>query len=132
MTSREISALVELRHDNVKRTIETLAARGVITLPQSEEVPNDGPGPKSISVFRVAKRDSQPKRFARPTRPRYGRSSHMRLFPLSERTRRTHDVAAGVRVNAQADAQRCRVNVAVQNRDAIPLTQAGTFTGGAL
>jgi anti-repressor protein len=58
MTSREIADLVELRHDNVRRTIETLAARGVITLPQSEEVSNDGPGPKTISVFRVGKRDS--------------------------------------------------------------------------
>lgn len=58
MSSREIAELVELRHDNVRRTIETLAARGAITLPQSEEVPNDGPGPKTISVFRVGKRDS--------------------------------------------------------------------------
>lgn len=58
MTSRELAVLVELRHDNVKRTIETLTARGVITLPQSEEVPNDGPGPKMVSVYRVGKRDS--------------------------------------------------------------------------
>jgi phage regulator Rha-like protein len=29
--------LVEKRHDNVKRTIETLAERAVITLPQIEE-----------------------------------------------------------------------------------------------
>lgn len=58
MTSREIADLVELRHDNVKRTIETLAARGVITLPQSEEVPHDGPGPKTVTVFKIGKRDS--------------------------------------------------------------------------
>lgn len=58
MTSREIAGLVELRHDNVKRTIESLAAKGVITLPQSEEVSNEGPGPKAISVYLVGKRDS--------------------------------------------------------------------------
>ena len=38
MTSREIAELTEKRHDNVKRTIETLAASGVISLPQIEEV----------------------------------------------------------------------------------------------
>ncbi|PQJ97574.1 Rha family transcriptional regulator [Chromatium okenii] len=36
MTSREIADLVEKRHDNVKRTIETLAERGTIRLPQIE------------------------------------------------------------------------------------------------
>jgi len=33
MTSKEIAELVEKRHDNVKRTIETLAERGVIAQP---------------------------------------------------------------------------------------------------
>jgi phage regulator Rha-like protein len=37
MTSLEIAELVEKRHDNVKRTIETLIARGVITSPQIEK-----------------------------------------------------------------------------------------------
>ena len=37
MTSLEIAELVESRHDNVKRTIETLAERKVIQLPQFEE-----------------------------------------------------------------------------------------------
>lgn len=37
MTSLEIAELVEKRHDNVKRTIETLAASGVILRPQFEE-----------------------------------------------------------------------------------------------
>lgn len=36
MTSREIADLVEKRHDNVKRTIETLAERGTISRPQIE------------------------------------------------------------------------------------------------
>ncbi|WP_261524025.1 Rha family transcriptional regulator [Burkholderia multivorans] len=39
MTSQEIADLVEKRHDNVKRTIETLANQGVITFPQIEEKP---------------------------------------------------------------------------------------------
>jgi len=37
MSSREIAELVEKRHDNVKRTIETLAERDAIRLPQIEE-----------------------------------------------------------------------------------------------
>ncbi len=37
MSSREIADLVEKRHDNVLRTMETLAARGAITLPQIED-----------------------------------------------------------------------------------------------
>jgi phage antirepressor YoqD-like protein len=58
MTSREIADLVEQRHDNVKRTIETLGSRGVITLPQIEEVSNDGPGPRVVGVYKLGKRDS--------------------------------------------------------------------------
>lgn len=37
MTSQEIAELVEKRHDNVKRTIETLAYQGVISRPQVED-----------------------------------------------------------------------------------------------
>lgn len=40
MSSQEIAELVEKRHDNVKRTIETLVERGTIQLPQIEEVKN--------------------------------------------------------------------------------------------
>jgi phage antirepressor YoqD-like protein len=58
MTSKEMADLTEKRHDNAKRTIETLANQGVIALPQIEEVANDGPGPKTISVYRFGKRDS--------------------------------------------------------------------------
>jgi phage regulator Rha-like protein len=39
MTSLEIAGLVEKRHDNVKRTIETIAEKCVIALPQIEDVP---------------------------------------------------------------------------------------------
>ncbi len=58
MTSKEIADLVEQRHDNVKRTMETLGEKRVITLPQIEEVTNTGPGPKTIGVYSVGKRDS--------------------------------------------------------------------------
>lgn len=58
MSSREIADLVEKRHDNVLRTIEALAQRGAIGLPQIEEVSNDGPGPKTVRRYRVGKRDS--------------------------------------------------------------------------
>lgn len=58
MSSREIADLVEKRHDNVLRTIEALAQRAAITPPQNEEVPNDGPGPKTIRQYRIGKRDS--------------------------------------------------------------------------
>lgn len=40
MSSQEIAELVKKRHDNVKRTIETLATGGSIQLPQIEEVKN--------------------------------------------------------------------------------------------
>lgn len=64
MTSLEIATLVEKRHDNVKRTIETLAERGVIRLPQieiSEKINNLGlPQKSSNYVFAgdQGKRDS--------------------------------------------------------------------------
>lgn len=56
MSSREIADLLEVRHDNVKRTIETLASRGVIQLPQSEEVPNHLG--QRVSVYQLVKRDT--------------------------------------------------------------------------
>ncbi len=56
MSSREIADLVESRHDNVKRTIETLAERGVIQLPQTEEVKNHLG--QTVSEYRIGKRDS--------------------------------------------------------------------------
>lgn len=58
MTSLEIAALVDSRHDKVKQSIERLAERGAITLPPLGEVPNEGPGPKLIAVYRIGKRDS--------------------------------------------------------------------------
>jgi phage regulator Rha-like protein len=37
MSSKQIAAVVEKRHDNVKRTIETLANQGIISYPQIED-----------------------------------------------------------------------------------------------
>ena len=58
MSSREIAALVESRHDSVMRTIERLAERGVVKLPPLVEVSNPGVGPRMIKEYRVGKRDS--------------------------------------------------------------------------
>lgn len=64
MSSQEISDLVEKRHDNVKRTIETLAEQGVIVRPQIEDEPGkDALGrPRTTQVYRFSgergKRDS--------------------------------------------------------------------------
>ena len=58
MTSLEIATLVDSRHDKVKQSIERLAERGAITLPQLGEVSNSGASPKSIGVYMVGKRDS--------------------------------------------------------------------------
>lgn len=56
MSSREIAELTEKRHDNVRRTIETLAERGVIELPQIEEVKNHLG--QAVQEYRLFKRDS--------------------------------------------------------------------------
>lgn len=59
MTSIEIAELVGKRHDNVKRTIETLILRHVITSPQIEEKPTAG-RPTTYYLFEGerGKRDS--------------------------------------------------------------------------
>uniref|UniRef100_A0AAU6W2X7 Uncharacterized protein n=1 Tax=Pseudomonas phage Orimi01 TaxID=3138541 RepID=A0AAU6W2X7_9VIRU len=56
MSSREIADLVGLRHDNVKRTIESLAKSEVIQLPQIEEVKNHRR--QTVTAYRIGKRDS--------------------------------------------------------------------------
>lgn len=50
MTSLEISELVHSRHDSVKRTIETLASKGVIESPQSVEI-KTATRPTGVYVF---------------------------------------------------------------------------------
>lgn len=58
MTSREIADLVESRHDNVKRAMETLRDKGLIRFTQSEETSHDGAGARPVIVYRVGKRDN--------------------------------------------------------------------------
>ncbi len=64
MSSQEIADLVGKRHDNVKRTIESLAERGVIVRPQIEDEPGaDTIGrPRTTQVYKFrgeqGKRDS--------------------------------------------------------------------------
>lgn len=64
MTSREIADLVDSRHDSVKRTIETLAAKGIIVQPPSVDEPGtDSMGrPRATQVYvfsgEQGKRDS--------------------------------------------------------------------------
>lgn len=54
MSSREIAELVESRHDNVKRSMETMRDLGVITFTQSEEKT----GGRPAIIYHVSKRDS--------------------------------------------------------------------------
>lgn len=60
MSSQEIADLVKLRHDNVKRTIETLVTKGVIVQPQIEDEQfADKMGRiRTQKVYMVGKRDS--------------------------------------------------------------------------
>lgn len=59
MGSREIAELVDSRHDNVKRTIERLAERGVISLPPLEEVKVQRERrEETVYEYRIGKRDS--------------------------------------------------------------------------
>lgn len=60
MSSREIAELLEVRHDNVKRTVERLADRGIIVRPPLEDEPGtDAMGrTRSTQVYHLQKRDS--------------------------------------------------------------------------
>ncbi|PST19743.1 hypothetical protein C7U61_14735 [Rhizobium sp. JAB6] len=58
MSSREISDVVQKRHDNVKRTIETLAEKGLVRFTQFEETSHDGAGARPVEVYLVNERDS--------------------------------------------------------------------------
>lgn len=50
----EIAELLECRHDNVKRTIDTLAHKGLVTFTQTKE---KGLG-RPVTLYHVGKRDS--------------------------------------------------------------------------
>lgn len=58
MSSRDIGEVVQKRHDNVKRTIETLAGKGLIKFTQSEETSHEGAGARPVEVYLVDERDS--------------------------------------------------------------------------
>lgn len=60
MSSREIADLLEIRHDSVKRSIERLAERSVVTLPPLVETSFFGADGKSqrTTEYRIGKRDS--------------------------------------------------------------------------
>lgn len=58
MSSNQMAELTQTRHDSVKRTIETLADKGLVTLPQIVEVSNPGSGPRTITVYHLNERDS--------------------------------------------------------------------------
>lgn len=55
MTSQEIATLVASRHDDVKRSIERLAERGVIELPPMALIKT---ATKPVQVYEIGKRDS--------------------------------------------------------------------------
>lgn len=57
MTSREMSEVTEKRHDSVKRTIDTLAANGVISQPQIVDGIKSANGITEI-VYSINERDS--------------------------------------------------------------------------
>ncbi|MGV3000762.1 Rha family transcriptional regulator [Vibrio sp. E150_018] len=54
MSSREIAEVVQLRHDNVKRTMETLRLKGLVSFTQTEEKS----GGRPATVYHINKRDS--------------------------------------------------------------------------
>lgn len=56
MSSLEMAELVEKRHDNVKRTIESLSMKGIVAFTQTEE-PTPGGG-KQRTLYHVNKRNS--------------------------------------------------------------------------
>lgn len=58
MSSREIADLLEVRHDNVKRTMERLAGKGLISFTPLEENPSSSTGGRPGTVYHVDKRDS--------------------------------------------------------------------------
>jgi phage regulator Rha-like protein len=58
MTSLEISELVESRHDSVKRSMETLRDKEIISFTQSVGTSHNGAGARPVEVYMVSKRDS--------------------------------------------------------------------------
>jgi phage antirepressor YoqD-like protein len=58
MSSREIADLLEVRHDNVKLSIERLTEKQIISFTSSTETSHEGAGARPMIVYMVNKRDS--------------------------------------------------------------------------
>jgi phage regulator Rha-like protein len=58
MSSQEIAELVGSRHDSVKRTIERLREKGVVSFTPSVETSHEGAGARPVEIYLVNKRDS--------------------------------------------------------------------------
>lgn len=58
MSSREIADLVGSRHDSVKRAMERLQEKAVVSFTPSVETSHEGAGARPVEVYLVNKRDS--------------------------------------------------------------------------
>jgi len=58
MSSREIAELLEVRHDNVKLSIERLTEKQIVSFTSATETSHDGAGARPMIVYMVNKRDS--------------------------------------------------------------------------
>ena len=58
MTSKQIADVVDSRHDSVKRTIERLAEKGIISFTPMVETSHEGAGARPVEVYQVNERDS--------------------------------------------------------------------------
>lgn len=58
MSSKQIAEVVDSRHDSVKRTIERLAEKGVISFTPMVETSHEGAGARPVEVYQVNERDS--------------------------------------------------------------------------
>lgn len=58
MSSREIADLVGSRHDSVKRAMERLQEKAIVSFSPSVETSHQGPGSRPVEVYLVNKRDS--------------------------------------------------------------------------
>jgi len=58
MSSREIAELLEVRHDNVKLSIERLTEKQIVSFTSATETSHEGAGARPMIVYMVNKRDS--------------------------------------------------------------------------
>lgn len=58
MSSKQIADVVGSRHDSVKRTIERLAEKGIISFTPMVETSHEGAGARPVEVYQVNERDS--------------------------------------------------------------------------